>query len=73
MQSRIDKNRIFSNTMFLYIRLLFIMGINLYMVRVVLEILGAVDYGIYNVVGGIVTMFTFLSGTMAGASQRFFS
>ncbi|MBO7482011.1 MAG: oligosaccharide flippase family protein [Bacteroidales bacterium] len=73
MESRINKRKILSNTIFLYIRLLFIMGINLYMVRIVLKILGETDYGIYNVVGGIVAMFTFLSGTMAGASQRFFS
>jgi O-antigen/teichoic acid export membrane protein len=39
----------------------------------VLKTLGVIDYGIYNVVGGIVTMFSFLSGTMASASQRFFS
>lgn len=49
------------------------MGVNLYTVRVVLETLGAVDYGLFNVVGGIVTMFSFLSGTMASASQRFFA
>jgi O-antigen/teichoic acid export membrane protein len=42
-------------------------------VRVVLETLGAEDYGIYNVVAGVVTMFGFLSGTMAGAAQRYFS
>ncbi|MBO7134712.1 MAG: oligosaccharide flippase family protein [Bacteroidales bacterium] len=73
MESRINKRKILSNTIFLYVRLLFIMGINLYVVRIVLQILGETDYGIYNVVGGIVAMFTFLSGTMAGASQRFFS
>jgi O-antigen/teichoic acid export membrane protein len=49
------------------------MLVALYTVRIVLETLGVVDYGIYNVVGGVVTMFSFLSGTMASASQRFFS
>lgn len=49
------------------------MLVSLYTVRVVLDVLGVEDYGIYNVVGGIVTMFTFLSGTMASATQRFFS
>jgi O-antigen/teichoic acid export membrane protein len=49
------------------------MAVNLYTVRVVLKTLGAVDYGLYNVVGGIVMMFGFLSGTMASASQRFFA
>lgn len=49
------------------------MGVSLYTVRVVLDTLGVVDYGIYNVVAGVVTFFTFLSGTMASATQRFFS
>ena len=49
------------------------MLVSLYTVRVVLETLGAADYGIYNVVAGVVTMFSFLSGSMATASQRYFS
>jgi O-antigen/teichoic acid export membrane protein len=49
------------------------MLVSLYTVRVVLEALGAEDYGIYNVVAGVVTMFSFLSGAMAMASQRYFS
>lgn len=49
------------------------MAVSLYTVRVVLNTLGVEDYGIYNVVGGVVTMFSFLSGTMASASQRFFA
>ncbi len=49
------------------------MGVSLFTVRVVLDTLGIVDYGLYNVVGGVVTMFSFISGTMASASQRFFA
>ena len=49
------------------------MAVSLYTVRVVLAVLGAEDYGIYNVVAGVVTMFGFLSGAMATASQRYFS
>mgnify|MGYP002624502631 CR=1 FL=1 len=49
------------------------MLVSLYTVRVVLNVLGAEDYGIYNVVAGVVTMFSFLSGAMATASQRYFS
>jgi O-antigen/teichoic acid export membrane protein len=49
------------------------MAVSLYTVRVVLNVLGAEDYGIYNVVAGVVTMFGFLSGAMATASQRYFS
>lgn len=57
----------------LYFRQLFIMLVSLYTVRVVLNVLGVEDYGIYNVVAGVVTLFNFLSGTMASATQRFFS
>lgn len=53
--------------------MLLMMGVSLYTVRVVLSTLGEVDYGIFNVVAGVVTMFSFLSATMAGASQRFFA
>lgn len=49
------------------------MAVSLYTVRVVLDVLGAEDYGIYNVIGGIVSLFSFLSGTMASATQRFLS
>ncbi len=49
------------------------MAVSLFTVRAVLDTLGVVDYGIYNVVGGIVVMFSFLSSTMASASQRFFA
>lgn len=49
------------------------MGVSLFTVRIVLSVLGVVDYGIYNVVAGVVSMFGFLSGTMASASQRFFA
>jgi O-antigen/teichoic acid export membrane protein len=66
-------NRIAKNTLMLYFRQILIMLVNLYAVRVILETLGAVDYGIYTVVAGVVTMFTFLSGAMAHASQRYFS
>ena len=71
MQS--NNKRIARNTILLYIRMLLVMGISLYTVRVVLNILGEVDYGIYNVVGGIVLMFSFLNASLASASQRFFA
>jgi len=57
----------------LYFRQILILLVSLYTVRVVLNTLGIVDYGIYSVVGGIVSFFSFLSGTMASATQRFFS
>jgi O-antigen/teichoic acid export membrane protein len=57
----------------LYFRQILILLVSLYTVRVILDVLGVQDYGIYNVVAGIVTLFSFLNGTMASATQRFFS
>jgi O-antigen/teichoic acid export membrane protein len=67
------KQRIAKNTMMLYFRQILIMLVSLYTVRVVLNTLGEEDYGIYNVVAGVVTMFGFLSGAMTSATQRYFS
>ena len=63
--------RIAKNTLFLYLRMILVLGISLYTSRVVLAILGVTDYGIYNVVAGVVTMLGMLSGSMANASARF--
>ncbi len=72
MQSCEDKNkRIASNTLFLYIRTMLIMLINLYASRVILNVLGIEDYGIYNIVGGFVLMFSLISSSVTGAIQRF--
>lgn len=68
-----NNKRIAKNTLMLYFRQILILLVSLYTVRVVLNTLGVEDYGIYNVVGGIVSFFSFLSGTMASATQRFFS
>ena len=68
-----NSKRIAKNTLLLYFRMLLTMLVSLYTVRVVLNTLGILDYGIYNVVGGVVVMFSFLSNTMASASQRFFA
>ena len=68
-----NNKRIARNTLFMYARMILIMIVSLYTVRVVLKTLGAEDYGINNVVGGIVTMLGFLASTMSGASMRFFS
>lgn len=61
------------NTLFLFFRTLLIMGISLYTSRVVLKLLGVEDFGIYNVVGGIVLMLSFLNSAMVQASQRYLS
>jgi hypothetical protein len=63
--------RIAKNTLMLYFRQLLIMLVSLYTVRVVLETLGAEDYGIYNVVGGVVAMFSFFNPTLTRETQRF--
>ena len=68
-----DNKRIAKNTMVLYIRMFITMLVSLYATRVVLQALGEEDYGIYNVVGGIVVMFAFLSRVLASASQRYFA
>ncbi|MFT4071745.1 MAG: oligosaccharide flippase family protein [Dysgonamonadaceae bacterium] len=68
-----NNRRIAKNTMMLYFRMIIIMGVQLYTVRIVLDVLGASDYGLYNVVGGVVSMLAFLSGTMSTASQRYFA
>jgi len=71
--SSINRKRIARNTALLYFRMLLIMVISLFTVRIVLQTLGVEDYGIYNVVAGIVVMFSFLSNTMASSSQRYFA
>lgn len=67
----IDSKRIAKNTGFLYIRMLLIMAVTLYTSRVILNALGVDDYGLYNLVGGIVSMLAFLNGTLATATSRF--
>ena len=68
-----NSKRIARNTTFLYMRMLFVMAINIFSVRYVLKGLGVVDYGIFNVVAGLVTMFSSLSSVVASATQRFHS
>lgn len=65
--------RIAKNTLMLYFRLILTMAVSLFTSRVILNTLGIEDFGIRNVVDGVVVMFSFLSGTMATATQRFFS
>lgn len=66
-----NNQRIAKNTILLYGRMLFIMGLTFYTSRVVLNALGVEDYGIYNVVGGIVSMFAFLEGALVTTTQRY--
>ena len=68
-----DAKRIAKNTLLLYFRSIIVMVVSIYTSRVVLATLGIDDYGIYNVVGGVVGMFSMLSATFVSASQRFIS
>lgn len=70
-QSSENNKRIAKNTMLLYARMLFMMAVSLFTSRVVLNTLGVEDYGIYNVVGGVVAMFGFINGAMSSATQRY--
>lgn len=72
MSNKIDNNkRIAKNTLLLYFRMLFMMGVSLYTSRVILNALGVEDFGIYNVVGGVVAMFSVISGSLSAAISRF--
>ena len=72
MTSTAENNkRIAKNTAMLYIRMLLIMAVTLYTSRVVLKVLGVEDFGIYNVVGGVVAMFSILSGSLSASISRF--
>lgn len=63
--------RLAKNTSLLYLRMFFLMAVNLYASRVILQALGVVDYGIYNVVGGVAAMAGFMSGSLGGTTSRF--
>lgn len=66
-----SNKRIATNTLFLYFRLLFTLSIGLYASRLTLSTLGVVDYGVYNIVGGVVAMLAFLHSSLSGATTRF--
>ena len=72
MPEKVQSNkRIAKNTIFLYIRMIFILGVSLYTSRVVLDKLGVDDYGIYNAVAGVVAMLAFLNNTLSTGTSRF--
>lgn len=68
-----NNKRIAKNTLFLYVRMFVTLGVSLFTVRIVLQTLGVEDYGIYNVVAGFVTSFSFIANTTSSAIQRFLS
>lgn len=66
-----NNKRIVKNSIYLYVRVIIAMSINLYSSRLILEYLGVEDFGIYNIVGGIVALMMFLNSSMRGATSRF--
>lgn len=66
-----SNKRILKNTLALYSRQLITMAVSLFTSRVILQTLGVTDYGINNVVGGVVSMLSFLTGSLSGTTQRF--
>lgn len=73
MSNSLNNRRIAKNTLMLYFRMFISTIVGLYTSRIVLQTLGVIDYGIYNVVGGIISMMTFLNSAMVAASQRYLS
>ena len=70
-QTSDNNKRIAKNTLLLYFRMLFMMVVSLYTSRIILNALGVEDFGIYNVVGGVVAMFSVISGSLSAAISRF--
>lgn len=73
MDGVINIKRVIKNTLALYFRMFFLVLISLYTVRIVLDILGVNDYGIYNVISGFVGLLGFITGTLSSAAQRYFA
>lgn len=71
MSNTLDSKRIAKNTLLLYVRMFLTMIVSLYTSRVVLNTLGVEDYGVYNVTGGVVAMFSFFNTAMSSATQRY--
>lgn len=68
-----DNHRIVKNTLYLYLRMGVSMCVRLYTSRIILQVLGVDDYGLWNVVSGVVVMFSFLNTSMTGCTNRFIS
>ena len=68
-----NNQRIAKNSIFMTARMIAVMLITFYTSRIILEVLGVVDYGIYNVVAGFVSMFAFMSASLSAGIQRFYN
>ena len=70
-QTSDNNKRIAKNTLFLYLRMFVMMLTALFTSRIVLDVLGASDYGLNNIIGGVVVLFSFLNNALLSATQRF--
>ena len=73
MSHNTSNSTIARNTIFLYLRMLLTMAIGLFTSRIVLQVLGIDNYGIYTLVGGVVILFTFINNSLLSGTQRFLS
>ena len=71
--TEINQQRIAKNTLLLYLRMLIVMVVGLYTSRVIINALGTEHYGVYDAVGSIVMMVSFISSTISSACQRYYS
>ncbi len=71
IEEKTNNRTIAKNTVFLYVKMMFTMAVTLYTSRVILDVLGIDDYGIYQAVGGVVAMLCFVNGALAVGSSRF--
>lgn len=71
MSAKVDNKRIAKNTVYLYFRTILILFITLYTSRVILDVLGVEDYGVFNVVGGAVSMLTIVTGSLSASISRY--
>ena len=72
-ETLINNRQIAKNTIVLYIRMIVVLFIGLYSSRVILNSLGVVDYGIYNVVGSMVVLFSYMDSALSQSATRFYS
>lgn len=70
-QFKVDNKRIAKNTLYMYLRMFIILAVTLYTARVVIRTLGIDDYGIYNIIGGVVVLFSFINVSLRSGIQRF--
>ena len=70
-ETSVNNKRIVKNTIYLYIRMFVILFVSLYTSRVILQVVGASDYGIYNLIAGVVVLFSFINGALTSATQRY--